>query len=149
MMTYTEEVGKKLNDLLEKNYDAEAGYKLAMEQVDSSRVKDFFSEQVKERYKFGHELKEEIRTYGQTPEKGTSLAADAHRAWMNIKATLSSNNEESMLEEAIRGEKAALNDYDTVIKDHKLPASTKGVLLKHRENIQAALNRVAIMEEIS
>lgn len=32
-MKYTEEVANKLNELLEKNYDAEAGYKLAKDNV--------------------------------------------------------------------------------------------------------------------
>ena len=148
-MSYTEEIGNKLNELLEKNYDAEAGYKLAKDKVESNRAKDFFSRQAQERYDFGHELKEEIRSYGQEPDKGTSIAGDAHRAWMNIKSTFSTNNEESILEEAIRGEKAALNDYNDIISDKTLPASTKSVLTKHRDNIQQALNRVNVMEDIA
>jgi uncharacterized protein (TIGR02284 family) len=148
-MNYTEEVGNKLNELLEKNYDAEAGYKLAKDKVDSSRVKDFFNQQAQERYNFGHELKTEIKSFGQEPDKGTSLKGDAHRTWMNIKSTFTSDNEESMLEEAIRGEKAALEEYNEVLSDHSLPVSTKSVLSKHRDNIQNALNRVETMEEIS
>lgn len=148
-MNYTEEVGNKLNELLEKNYDAEAGYKLAKDKVDSSRVKDFFNQQAQERYNFGHELKTEIKSFGQEPDKGTSFKGDAHRMWMNIKSTFSTDNEESMLEEAIRGEKAALEEYNEVLSDHSLPVSTKSVLSKHRDNIQNALNRVTTMEEIS
>ncbi len=145
-MSYTEEIGNKLNDLLEKNYDAEAGYKLAKDKVKSPRAKDFFSQQAQERYNFGHELKEEIRSFGEQPDKGTSISGDAHRAWMNIKSTFSTDNEESMLEEAIRGEKTALEDYNSVINDNTLPASTKSVLTKHRDNIQSALTKVEAME---
>jgi len=145
-MSYTEEIGNKLNELLEKNYDAEAGYKLAKDKVKSTTAKDFFSQQAQERYNFGHELKEEIRSFGQEPDKGTSITGDAHRAWMNIKSTFSSDNEESMLEEAIRGEKTALEDYNNVINDKTLPASTKSVLTKHRDNIQSALTKVEAME---
>lgn len=149
IMKYTEEVANKLNALLEKNYDAEAGYKLAKDKVESSRAKDFFNQQAQERYNFGHELKQEIKNFGEQPDKGTSLTGDAHRMWMNIKSTFSSDNEETMLEEAIRGEKAALNDYNEVISDHSLPVSTKTILANHRDNIKNALNRVEVMEEIS
>jgi uncharacterized protein (TIGR02284 family) len=145
-MSYTEEIGNKLNDLLEKNYDAEAGYKLAKDKVQSPRAKDFFGQQAQERYNFGHELKTELKSFGQEPDKGTSVGGDVHRAWMNIKATFTSDNEESMLEEAIRGEKTALEDYNTVINDNTLPASTKSVLTKHRDNIQSALTKVEAME---
>ncbi|KQC32011.1 hypothetical protein AAU57_00745 [Nonlabens sp. YIK11] len=146
-MSYTDEVGKKLNALLEKNYDAEAGYKTAKEQVDNTQLKDFFGKQAQERYNFGHELKAELKSFGQEPDKGTSLAGDAHRAWMNIKSTFSANSADSILEEAIRGEKAAVEEYNEIINDSTLPPSTKSVLTKHRDNIQSALTNVKSLEK--
>lgn len=148
-MNYTKEVSQKLNDLLIKNYDAEAGYKLAKEQVDSTRLQNFFDTQAQERYNFGHELKEEIRSYGEEVDKGTSLKGDAHRAWMNLKSTFTSDNEEAILEEAIRGEKTAVEEYNSVISETTLPPSTKNILTKHRDEILNSLTRVTAMEEIA
>lgn len=148
-MSYTKEVSQKLNDLLTKNYDAEAGYKLAKEQVDSTRLQNFFDTQAQERYNFGHELKEEIRSYGEEVDKGTSLKGDAHRAWMNLKSTFTSDNEEAILEEAIRGEKTAVEEYNSVISETTLPPSTKNILTKHRDEILNSLTRVTAMEEIA
>lgn len=148
-MKYTEKVANKLNELLEKNYDAEAGYKLAQEKVESRRLKDFFQQQAQERYNFGHELKNEIQSYGAEPDKGTSFKGDAHRAWMNIKSTFSSDNEESILEEAVRGEKAAVAEYNSILNDMSLPPSTNSLLIKHRDNVQQALNKVNAMESIA
>lgn len=148
-MNYTKEVSQKLNDLLTKNYDAEAGYKLAKEQVDSTRLQNFFDIQAQERYNFGHELKEEIRSYGEEVDKGTSLKGDAHRAWMNLKSTFTSDNEEAILEEAIRGEKTAVEEYNSVISETTLPPSTKNILTKHRDEILNSLTRVTAMEEIA
>ncbi|AZQ43517.1 ferritin-like domain-containing protein [Nonlabens ponticola] len=147
-MNYTDKVGNKLNALLEKNYDAEAGYKLAAEKVQNMRLKEFFKTQTQERYNFGHELKEELKSFGQEPDKGTSIKGDLHRTWMNIKSTFTSDNEEAILEEAIRGEKAAIEEYNEIISETTLPPSTKNVLTKHRDNIQTALNRVNAMEEM-
>lgn len=148
-MKYTEKVASKLNELLQKNYDAEAGYKLAKDKVESTRMKKFFEEQAQERYNFGHELKNEIRNYGETPEKGTSIKGDAHRTWMNIKSTFSLNNEESILEEAVRGEKAAVAEYNSILNDVSLPPSTNSLLIKHRDNVQQSLNKVNAMESIA
>ncbi|WP_394805711.1 DUF2383 domain-containing protein [Nonlabens ulvanivorans] len=61
---------------------------MAKEKVESKRLKGFFENQAQERYDFGHELKNEIRNYGATPDKGTSVKGDAHRAWMNINLPL-------------------------------------------------------------
>lgn len=146
-MNYTKEVSEKLNNLLTKNYDAEAGYKLAKDKVDSSRLQNFFDTQAQERYNFGHELKEEIRSFGEEVDKGTSIKGDVHRTWMNIKSTFTSDNEEAILEEAIRGEKTAVEEYNSIINETTLPPSTKNVLTKHRDNILNSLTRVTAMEE--
>ncbi|EPR74340.1 hypothetical protein ADIWIN_0682 [Winogradskyella psychrotolerans RS-3] len=41
MATYTEEVGNKLNGLLEKNYDAEKGYTKAAENTKHAGLRTF------------------------------------------------------------------------------------------------------------
>lgn len=43
-MKYTKETSNKLNELLEKNYDAEAGYIAAKDNVKNSNLKNFFKE---------------------------------------------------------------------------------------------------------
>ncbi|MCB7481640.1 ferritin-like domain-containing protein [Christiangramia sediminis] len=148
-MSYSNEISKKLNELLEKNYDAEKGYKLAAEKVKNERLKSFFSERAQERYDFGHELKSEIRNFGENPEKGSSLAGDAHRTWMNLKASLSSDKDESVLEEAIRGEKAAVEEYEDILKESEIPASTGNILMKQKNAIVASLNEVKSLENLA
>ncbi|APG61005.1 ferritin-like domain-containing protein [Christiangramia salexigens] len=146
-MNYSKEVSKKLNELLEKNYDAEKGYKLAAEKVKDQRLKSFFTERAQERFDFGHELKSEIRNFGENPEKGSSLAGDAHRSWMNIKASLSGDKDEAVLEEAIRGEEAAIEEYENVLKESEIPASTGNILMKQKNAIVASLNEVKTLEK--
>ncbi|PTX45308.1 uncharacterized protein (TIGR02284 family) [Christiangramia gaetbulicola] len=146
-MSYSSEVSKKLNELLEKNYDAEKGYKLAAEKVKNERLKNFFSERAQERYDFGHELKSEIRNFGENPDKGTSIAGDVHRSWMNLKASVSNDKDEAVLEEAIRGEKAAVEEYEAIIKESDIPASTGNILIKQKNAIVASLNEVKTLEK--
>lgn len=141
-MEYSEKIAGKLNDLLEKNYDSEKGYKLAEEKVDDPQLKEIFRSRAQNRYDFGHELKAEIKKYGEKPDKGTSLKGDLHRSWMNIKSSLSSDKEEAILEEAIRGEKAAVSDYDSVIAEKDIPSTTKNLLTRQRDHIKSALEQV-------
>ena len=145
-MGYSEEVSNKLNELLEKNYDAEKGYKLAAQKVKNERLKAFFTERAQERYDFGHELKSEIRNFGENPDKGSSLAGDAHRSWMNLKASLSNDKDEAVLEETVRGEKAAVEEYEDILKDSNIPASTGNILMKQKNAIVASLNEVKTLE---
>lgn len=146
-MKYSEAVARKLNELLEKNYDAEKGYKNAAEQVKNDKLKAFFREKANERYDFGHQLKDEIRNYGENPDKGSSMAADVHRSWMNLKNFLSGNREEAILEEAVRGEKVAVDEYEKIIDDTNVPPSTKKLLLKHKNSIVDSLNKIQGLEK--
>lgn len=146
-MKYTEEISEKLNDLLEKNYDTEKNYKFAAENTKNPQLRAFFNERAQERYDFGHELKSEIRNYGESPDKGSSFSGDLQRTWMNLKTNLSSNKEEALLEESARGEKAAVEEYNEVLEDRNLPPTTESILRKQKDAITAALNKVRSLEQ--
>jgi len=148
MNTYTEEVGNKLNELLEKTYDAEKGFKNAAENVDHSALKSYFNQKAQERYNFGHELKSEIKSFGQEVDKGGSVTGAAHRTWMDVKALFSGDNEESMLEEAIRGEKAAIEEYQDVLKETSLPSSTHKILSSQKSTIESGLSNIKSLEDL-
>ena len=147
-MKYSENMTKKLNDLLTKNYDTEAGFNLAAEKVDNRELKDFFIMKAQKRNEFGHQIKNEIRTYGEDPDKGTSIKGDAHRGWMNLKTAFSNNNEEAILEEIIKGEKKAIDEYNDILKEENIPSTTHNVLEMQRNNIQTTLQEVKRFESI-
>ncbi|MGB6153586.1 MAG: PA2169 family four-helix-bundle protein [Pricia sp.] len=149
MSTYTEEVGEKLNDLLEKTYDAEKGFKKASENVEHGQLKSYFARKAQERYDFGHALKAEIKQFGQEVDKGDSLAGKAHRSWMDIKSLFSMDDEEAMLEEAITGEKNAVEAYDDVLRETSLPASTATLLREQRNKINNGLMNIKSLEDIA
>lgn len=149
MNTYTEKVGDKLNDILEKTYDAEKGFKKAADNTDNVALKNYFKNKAKQRYDFGHALKDEIASFGQKVEKGDSLTGKAHRAWMDIKAMFTSDDAESMLEEAIRGEKAALEEYEDVLKETSLPSSTSTVLRSQKMAIENGLSNIKTLEDLA
>lgn len=149
IMKYSEKISNRLNDLLTRTYDAEKGYKLAQDKVDNPTVKKFLADKVQQRYNFGHELKKEIQTFGELPDKGGSIKGDLHRTWMNFTTTFTSDDTERILEEVERGEKASLEEYNEILNDDDmvLAPSTENMLKKHRSEIKEALNNAKIYEE--
>ncbi|NDV17262.1 PA2169 family four-helix-bundle protein [Muricauda sp. TY007] len=147
-MKYTVEMSNKLNELLERTYDAEKGFKQAAEKVNNTTIKQFFMDSAKQRYNFGQELKAEIMSFGQTPEKGGSTKGTLHRSWIDFKSLFTTNNEEAMLEEVHRGEKEAIATYNDILhdKDFVLPPSTESLLMKHRNAIRETLETANIFE---
>ncbi|OBX23098.1 MULTISPECIES: ferritin-like domain-containing protein [Bizionia] len=147
-MKFTEEISNKLNELLVKNYDAEKGYINAMNNVDNPEIKMFFKRRATERSQFAKELRTEILQYGEIPEDSGSFKGSMHRNWMSLKSTFTTNDTEAILEEAIRGEKASLEEYKDILKDRTLPPSIDSLLIKHKNAIQSAINTEKVHEEL-
>ena len=145
-MKYTEKISNRLNELLEKNYDAEKGYLNAANEVESSKLKIFFKNRASERSEFAKNLRTEILSYGQIPEDTGTLKATMHRNWMSLKSLLSSNDEEAILEEVIRGEKASFNEYCEILKEDAFAPSTRKMLENQKQKVQSAINSLKLEE---
>lgn len=149
MGIFSENTETKLNELLERSYDAEQGFKKASENVESDTLKRFFNDKALERLNFRTELRKELIANGcDIKEDSGSIKGALHRTWMDTKAIFSNENEESMLEEVRNGEKAALNDYDDVLEDNQLPPTTENILRTQRNTIQSSYNKADYLEEI-
>jgi uncharacterized protein (TIGR02284 family) len=147
-MKYEKIISNRLNELLTKNYDAEKGYIEAMNDVDLVSIKKFFKNRAEERARFARQLRTEILTYGEIPEDTGSMKGLVHRNWMTLRATFSTNNEETILSEALRGEKKSLKEYNEVLEDTSLPSRLRNLLTEQRNAIEAAIESVKIYEEI-
>ena len=143
------EITEKLNDLLTKAYDAEQGFNKAAERVDKHpSLARFFKNQSDMRLSFGHDIKQAIAKYGGEPDKGSSVAGKAHQIWITLKDSLSSDyDEEAVLEECIRGEKAALEEYDEKLACAELPADVREMISNQRNGIANSL--VSVMQKES
>lgn len=146
-MKYSEEMSDQLNDLLEKNYDTEKNFKSAADDVENLQLKTLFQEMAQQRYDFGHELKAEIRNFGEEPDKGSSASSDISRGWMDLKAALSGNKEQAVLKQLVKGEEAALEEYNKVIKETNFPPTTENLLIKQRNAIMESMNKAKTLHE--
>lgn len=127
-MNQQEENIDLLNKLLTRNYDAEKGYQQIAEKADNAELKEFFQQNYKERYQFGHEIKDILQDYDAKPDKGSSTLGDAHRTWIDLKDWLTGHDYEAIVNEAIRGEKSAIEDYEKALDNTALKLKHQRVL---------------------
>ncbi|XCF07836.1 PA2169 family four-helix-bundle protein [Tamlana crocina] len=147
MNTYTKEVGKQLNELLQKTYHTQKGFKTAAKHVGNDALESYFKLKAQERHNFGDELTTEFKLYNH-PVNSQIQNEHINRAWMDVSAIVSYNDEESMLEEVIKGEKAAVSEYVEIIKNKELPISTKMVMESQKSKIVKGLSRFRTLEEL-
>ena len=137
-----------LQELLEKNYDAEAGYRKAMQSVENEVLIEFLRERAAERCRFANELDQEIRKLNETPKDSGSTAATLHRKWMDVKLLFRSSDDEAVMEECITGEKAILKEYQETLYEQSFAPETEILLKNQLKGISEALEEVEGLEEM-
>ncbi len=138
----------QLNQLLEKSYDAEKGYKQAIKETESTRLQRFFQDRAAVRSQFATELHDALHSLNEEPTTTGSTTAALHRTWMDVKTKFTSDNEEAILEECIRGEKASLEDYKEALKAETILTEVKPIIEKQMLSIEQTLNTVKRLEDI-
>lgn len=144
-MDYSQLLGKKLNDLLEKIYGAENGFERVGKLADSPSLKNFFLEKAKERCHFGHELKIEMVKFNQEIKENVGSAGTLQQGWMDF----SMNGNESVFGEAILAEGAALDCYREVLQEIDLPSSLEAIIRQQMNKICNDLNIIKRLGKIA
>lgn len=138
----------KLKDIIVKNEDAIKGFEKGAENAKEIGTKSYFESKADERRNFLSNLRTAAPelNLGDWKIEGSTAGA-AHRTWMDVKAFFSSDNDESMLEEAVRGDKATIDDYNDAISETLVPRSVKILLTEQRDIIQNDLETSEILQK--
>jgi uncharacterized protein (TIGR02284 family) len=134
------------NDLIETCRDGQNGFKEAAENVKSPDLRAFLNECAIERAQFVNELQLEVRSLGGDPQKSGSTAAVLHRAWMEIKGTLTGKDDHLILSECERGEDSAVEAYRDALK-LGLPTAINQTVERQFQSIKQAHDRVKQMRD--
>lgn len=71
-----------------------------------------------------------VASYDEIDDDG-SFTGTIHRAWINVKS-LFGNNDKSMLQEAVQGDKAAIEEYEEVLEYPALPVQVATIFANNR-----------------
>ena len=147
MNTDIAKIEDHLKDLVSKNEDAIKGFEKASKNSKQVGIKSYFEKKVVDRMQFLRELRAAVPELdlGSVEIEG-SAAGTLHRTWMDVKAFFAEDNDEAMLEEAVRGDKAAINDYDNALAEVMMPHRLKEIIRAQKEFLQNDLETTEILE---
>lgn len=131
-----------LNDLTEILKDGEHGFRTAAKDVKASELAGLFQGYADQRAQFASALQTHVSNLGAKVEKSGSVRGSAHRGWINLKAALSTNEPHAVLEEAERGEDAAVAAYKKALENHELDAPTRELITRQFRDVKAAHDKV-------
>lgn len=149
MSKESDEIFNEIEEILEKNEDAKKGYAKAAENAKSDALASYFRQKSTNRKDFNTKLKREIKSAYTDFDEDGSFGGSIHRAWMDVKSLFSADNDESMLEESIRGDKAAIDEYNDVIEYKNLPVGLKNLLISQRDEIHQDITKNDSLESLN
>ncbi|MDQ6764852.1 MAG: PA2169 family four-helix-bundle protein [Verrucomicrobiota bacterium] len=150
-MSQTKEVISTLNSLIETLKDGQEGFRQAAEAVKDSQLKSLFNELSMQRSKFAGELQSQVIQLGEPkPENTSSTAGALHRAWINMKAAITTSDDHAILAECERGEDSAVAEYKKAMADDShLSSPIRETVSQQYTAVKTAHDRVKALRDAS
>lgn len=130
-----------LNDLIEINNDRVTGYEKAADETKNIDVdlQVIFHEMADQSRKHAAQLSNEVSRLGGEPSRGTTNSGKIYRAWMDVKATFTGNNRQSILESCEFGEDAAQKAYrEALASDAEINAETRQLITSQQASLKTS-----------
>ena len=142
-MSQQKEIISTINGLIETLKDGQQGFREAAEAVKDSKLKSLFNEFSMQRSKFAGELQSEVISLGESnPEDSSSTAGAMHRAWINLKSAITSQDDHAILAECERGEDSAVNEYKKAMEEKELSSPIRDTISRQYTEVKAAHDKV-------
>ena len=94
----------------------------------------------------GHEVEEEVRRLGGTPEQSGSLSGTLHQGWIELKSIATGQDEGAMLNECALNEKMMLNKYAEVLRQ-SLPQNARLIMTRQQRLSKESLKHLEQLQE--
>lgn len=138
-----------LNQLIEINNDRVEGYETASKETDAADLKSLFADLQSTSHANLSALRSEVNRLGGTPEEGTRITGKFFRAWMDVKAALTGNDRQTILNSCEFGEDKALETYENVLADEAQVLSSEqvSIIREQQSKLRADHDRVKALRD--
>ena len=130
-----------LNDLIRINNDRIEGYQRANKEARDLDVdlRAIFTRMADESRQYAAELIQEVVKLGGEPAEGTTASGKIYRAWMDVKATFTGSDRQSVLASCEFGEDAAQKAYNTALEsDAEMTADVRQLIANQKASLKTS-----------
>lgn len=139
---------QNLQELLVKNYDANKGFKKAMKEAKNPDLKEYLKSQAFRHHRYATQLDKLIHSLNEKPITEGSTVGRFHRIWMDIMIGISDNDDQKILEECLRGQRATMKEYKDKMQNNNFSPEIKEVLKGHLVELEDTLKEIKKLEDI-
>ena len=139
-----------LNTLITINNDRIEGYETAAKETEEQDLKTLFAQFSSTSEKCNRELVAEVTKLGGTPAEGTKTTGKFFRVWMDVKAALTGNDRNAILNSCEYGEDIAKGTYEKALKNdaENLSAEQQAMIKAQHSLLKADHDKVKSMRDL-
>jgi uncharacterized protein (TIGR02284 family) len=122
-------------EFIKCNIDSIILYKKAIGYSRDREIRELLSKGLAKRIKYCIDLKDVIKIHEGTPAEGHTVIGMINKVWADIKTTISTDRERTMLEDINCHNKYVMDIYTKMLKPNCLPEQVRTLLIKQRLDI--------------
>lgn len=130
-----------LNDLIRINNDRIEGYERASKEAKDIDIdlRAIFTRMADESRQYAAELTQEVVKLGGEPATGTTASGKIYRTWMDVKATFTGHDRQSVLASCEFGEDAAQKAYNSALEsDAEMNADIRQLIANQKASLKTS-----------
>ena len=139
----------KLNDLLQIINDRLEGFKnIDSKMIESySGLKEEYDHMIIQSYNMRTELTALIEEKGGDPNNTITIVGGLHRAWLDVRNSLSFDQDEITLENVLSGENAAIKAYENALDSGDLCTKCSKVVQNQLQELKSSYDKFSRLEK--
>ncbi|RYE31531.1 MAG: PA2169 family four-helix-bundle protein [Sphingobacteriaceae bacterium] len=144
-MSLDQNLISSLEHLVTIGVDGEEGYQKAAEMVSNKNLLAQFEQLSTARNIQAEAIRNYLADNGvEKPEHEGGFGGALHRAWLDIKGTLSNRSDSVSISSCLTGDEAAVKAYQAVLDEPNVPADLQKLLSEHLEDLKTDVQNLEV-----
>lgn len=139
---HSEEIST-LNTLIATTIDSVTGYENSAKDIDNERFAEIFRQRANERQQVVEELRSEVRRLGGDPEDSGSFMGKTHQRFEDLKAAITGQDEQAVINEVERGEDYLKEKFETALNSDALSGEARSVVERCYQSVRSGHDQMS------
>ena len=132
-----------LNTLIATTIDSITGYENSAKDIDNERFAQLFRERANERQNVVQELRNEVRRLGGDAEDDGSFLGKTHQRFEDLKAAITGQDEQAIINEVERGEDYLKEKFETALNSDTLSGESRSVVERCYQSVRSGHDQMS------
>jgi len=132
-----------LNTLIATTIDSITGYENSAKDIENQRFAEIFRQRANERQQVAEQLRGEVRRLGGDPEDSGSFMGKTHQRFEDLKAAITGQDEQAIINEVERGEDYLKEKFETALNSDTLSGEARSVVERCYQSVRSGHDQMS------